>query len=372
MWCDLTHSIMWVNLMENHDSGENVARHLAAPGLANALESGRFKQFLDQMPVAIAVSELAPPEVITYVNFEFETLTGLGADAIQGKSWGVLPGIASRDGDATRLGDAVRDDAEYIGAFTIENGGVAVELDAWSNTIEDDGGTPSFRLLALATVADHRRETDAAQADSLRAKDPLLLELQHRVKNNLQMITALIRMEARNARDEAEGERFERLQGRITALSHLYTLLSDEGGGDSVDLGVYISQVASSVIQAHAVEGIRLEIAVDTWPVSINVAMPTGLVVNELLTNALKHAFADRPGGTISLTCLVDGSGCRVTVADDGIGLAPGTSWPSTGKLGALIVQSLRLNAGATIEIHSTPGKGVRAEIFFARAAAVP
>ena len=59
-------------------------------------------------------------------------------------------------------------------------------------------------------------------------------------------------------------------------------------------------------MRAHAVEGIRLDLKVDTWPVSINVAMPAGLVVNELLTNALKHAFAGRDGGTITLHSLVD------------------------------------------------------------------
>lgn len=69
---------------------------------------------------------------------------------------------------------------------------------------------------------------------------------------------------------------------------------------------------------AHASEGIRLDLKVDTWPVSINVAMPTGLVVNELLTNALKHAFTGRDGGTITLHSLVDEKGCCVVVADNG------------------------------------------------------
>jgi two-component sensor histidine kinase len=110
---------------------------------------------------------------------------------------------------------------------------------------------------------------------------------------------------------------------------------------------------------------------IDTWPVSINVAMPTGLVVNELLTNALKHAFQGRAGGTISLTSLVDDSGCRVTISDDGVGLPPGLTWPQPGRLGALIAQSLRQNAGARFQVESEPGKGVQVEIFFARAAAV-
>ena len=82
---------------------------------------------------------------------------------------------------------------------------------------------------------------------------------------------------------------------------------------------------------SHAVEGIRLDLRVDTYPVSINVAMPTGLVVNELLTNSLKHAFRGRDGGTITLHSVVDGNGCRVMVADDGVGSPQARRGPSAG-----------------------------------------
>ena len=113
-------------------------------------------------------------------------------------------------------------------------------------------------------------------------------------------------------------------------------------------------------MRAHAVEGIRLDLKVDAYPVSVNVAMPAGLVVNELLTNALKHAFVGRDSGTITLHSLVDGNGCRVVVTDDGVGLPDGAEWPKRGKLGALIVESLRENAKAGLEVESAPGQGTR------------
>ena len=109
---------------------------------------------------------------------------------------------------------------------------------------------------------------------------------------------------------------------------------------------------------------------VDTYPVSINVAMPTGLVVNELLTNSLKHAFQGREGGTITLHSVVNGDGCRVTVADDGVGLPEGETWPKPGKLGALIARSLTENAKAEFNVTSSPGEGTRVTIVFRRSAA--
>ena len=165
---------------------------------------------------------------------------------------------------------------------------------------------------------------------------------------------------------------FDRLAGRIEAIQLVYKLLSTHGHEDEIDLGVYLSEIASSVMRACAIEGIRLNLQVDTYPVSVNVAMPIGLVVNELLTNALKHAFVGRDGGTITLHNLSNGDGCRILVADNGAGLPEGVEWPKRGKLGALIVRSLRENARATLDVESSPGQGLRVTIVFTRAAAAP
>lgn len=358
--------------MEENIGPEEIQDLMATPALADALESDRFRQFLDHVPVAIAVSELRPSERITYCNLEFERLTGLAASDIEGKDWSMLPGVAKPRHDDTLLSEAVQSSEEYLGTFTIENDGARIDVDAWSNTIENEDGAPIFRLVALAGCGQSTRSADMQHAQLLRDKDGLLLELQHRVKNNLQMITALIRMEARNLGDSEAGARFDNLAGRINSLAILYDLLSGVGAEDAVDLGVYLSQVASSVMQAHAQEGVRLVLEVDTWAVSINVAMPAGLVVNELMTNALKHAFVDRDGGIITLSSLVDDAGCHVVVSDNGAGLPDGMVWPKPGKLSAVIVQSLRQNAKAEIDVLSGPNEGMRVSIFFARKAAAP
>jgi two-component sensor histidine kinase len=99
--------------------------------------------------------------------------------------------------------------------------------------------------------------------------------------------------------------------------------------------------------------------------------MPTGLVVNELLTNSLKHAFPGREGGTITLHSVVDGDRCTVVVADDGVGLPDGETWPKRGRLGALIAESLRQNAHAHFDVTSAPATGTTVSISFDRSAAV-
>jgi two-component sensor histidine kinase len=122
-------------------------------------------------------------------------------------------------------------------------------------------------------------------------------------------------------------------------------------------------------MRSYAVDGIRLDLKVDHAPVSVNVAMPIGLIVNELLTNAFKYAFVGRESGTITLRCLHENeTDYGIMVADDGLGLPEGMSWPVPGKLSALIVQTLRENAESTdIVVDSAPGSGTRVTICFVR-----
>ena len=342
-----------------------IADLLETPDLASALESDRFKQFLDQAPVAVAVSELRQPtERVIYANLKFEELIGHANSDLLGQGWEMLPGEAVGPDLLPSLSRAVAEGRDYIGSFSLSRGNDPVTVDAWSNLIEGDDGEPAFRLVALVEVARRDGSVMDDLQDKVREKDTQLRELQHRVKNNLQMITALIRIEARGVSDMSTGEGFDRLAGRVEALGLLYHALAGSGADDAVDLGVYLSEIASAVMRAHAIEGIRLDMQLDTWPVSIDVAMPTGLVVNELLTNALKHAFHGE-GGTIRLHCTTEGQGCRVVIADDGVGLPEGVDWPKPGKLSSLIVRSLLQNANARLDVRSAPGEGMEVTIRF-------
>jgi PAS domain S-box-containing protein len=349
---------------------EQVEKLLETPDLAGALESEQFKKFLDQVPIAICVSELPHRETIVYANPEFERLSGMVASTLSRQNWDMLKGEGLGKEKERSIGKAIVEDRDCVGTFKMARTGLeAAIVDVYSNVIEDDDGEPCFRLVALVDVTAHEQVDREALENRIRDKDTLLRELQHRVKNNLQMITALIRLETRNGL-VPDKRSFERLAGRVDALAILYQTLSNEDDNEQIDLGVYISQVASAAMKAHAAEGIRLDMKVDTYPVSINVAMPTGLVVNELLTNALKHAFTGRDGGTITLHSVVSGDGCLVTVADDGVGLPDGESWPKRGKLGALIAQSLKDNAKADLKVVTSPETGTRVTIFFRRSAA--
>ncbi len=350
----------------------SVAPGSIGPALADETDSNRFERYFEQIPLAVVVSAMTAPECVIYANPAFEALSGQSRAEVEGQPWSSLRGAPRDGGSGLALAEAVVASSDLIGTFHLARPDQSVAVvDVFSNVIVDDDDGPTFRLAALVDVGG--RDSEKLQEFELliREKDTRLLEMQHRVKNNLQMITALIRIEARKAQGQLETGPFDRLAGRINAIQLVYKLLSDSGTGDEIDLGAYLSEIASSVMLSSAVEGIRLELKVDSFPVSVNVALPTGMVVNELLTNALKHAFVDRDGGTITVQSLLDERGCEVVVADDGVGLPEDVTWPKRGKLGALIVQSLRQNAKADIAVESKPGEGLRVRIAFPRKALV-
>ena len=342
-------------------SSDHLEDLLASQELAEAFEQEAFKHFLDNLPIAIIISkQVADEQRITYANLAFEKLTGIPAHQAFGKGWSILDGYSQDGNPAQTLAQAILSGEDYLGCFVLRQAGeLAPRIEVSTTVVQREGEPASFRLAALVDISQRDHTIRQEFEKTLRDRDLLLKELQHRVKNSLQIITALIRIEARSVGD-VEKARFNSMAARIEALGILYHSLSTAPTPREIDLGSYLSQLASAVLRSHAEDGVQLELKVENCPTTINVAMPVGLVVNEAMTNALKHAFKDRKEGTISLHCLRHDDGYAIEITDDGIGLAAGETWPQPGKISALIVQSLHENTNALVEVESQPGVGTR------------
>ena len=348
-------------------TSEQVSELLSSPEMAKLAESDEFRRFLDHLPIAVVIAE--EQQRIVYANVAFETLTGEPAAGIDGKNWSILDSFVHEDEPAITLGQAVATGEDFLGTFRLASAqeeGKPVLAQAYASVIEGEDGRESYRIAALVDVTARERSQRDEFEKQIRDKDMLLKELQHRVKNNLQLITALIRLESRAAQ-RGDNVDLDRLAGRVDTLSLLYQALSTDHWGPVVDLGPYLSEIASASVRAHATSGISLDLKMTYCPVSINVAMPAGLLVNELLMNSFKYAFRGREQGTISLECRCEGEEhYRIVYSDDGVGLPEDQSWPARGKLGALILQTLRENTRQmNFVMDSAPGEGMRATIEF-------
>jgi two-component sensor histidine kinase len=345
---------------EGMPPSQQVDQLLSSSRLVRAIENDRYKHLLDHMPVAVAISRgSGDDQQIVYINKAFELLTSMASADVEGQNWLCLDGFVEEENPARTLGQAIRDDEDFIGVFRpagpIDR---LVIVQAYASVIESDDGIENFRIAALVDVGGRERAQIEQFENQIRDRDMLMRELQHRVKNNLQLITALVRLEARSA-VEGESVALSRLASRIDALAVLYRTLSAENASDDIDLGQYLSEIATAVMKASAVPGIGIDLQVGWCPLSINVAMPAGLLVNEMLTNALKYAFIGRSGGQIKLICRCENGNVTVVVSDDGIGLGENQQWPSPRKLGALILQTLKENAkNVVFRAESIRGQG--------------
>jgi len=333
--------------------------------LTRAVETEEFRRFLDHIPIAIVVSKFfRGDQRICYANKAFETLTGQAIADCSGRGWSIFAAFKDENDAKVTLHQAMLKGGEFLGTFRTDQPKPLV-VEAYSGLIENEDGTENYRIAALIDVTDRARAEREEYTRQIRDKDVLLKELQHRVKNNLQLVVALIRLEARNER-RGDKVNLAILAGRIESLQLLYQALSTDAPGEEIDLGHYLGQIAAAVMNTYAVDGIRLDLKMDHAPVSINIALSVGLVVNELLTNSFKHAFGGRGDGVITMECLrMDEDRYRVVVADDGVGLPGDVVWPVPGKIGALIVQTLRENTRTDLSVETAPDKGVRVTISF-------
>jgi PAS domain S-box-containing protein len=332
----------------------------------DSIETGELRRFLDRVCIAIVVFKaLASDQRIVYANGMFERLVGQSQQELRGRGWSIWDSVKHEDTPELNLGSALIDGEDFVGTFKLEGKPQPTLVEVYTTVIEQEDGTPDYRIVALIDVSQRERAQREEFARRLREKETLLLELQHRVKNNLQIVTALIRLESRTAR-QGEAVNLEKLAGRIEALKLLYQDISADGPGQAIDLGHYISEIATALINAYAVDGIRLDLKVERTPASINVAMPVGLLVNELVTNAFKYAFTGRQKGTISVRCLQSSeANYQVVVADDGVGLPEGMSWPAPGKIGALVLQTLKENADTVVNVETARERGTTVVISF-------
>jgi PAS domain S-box-containing protein len=202
--------------------------------LTQAVETEEFRLFLDHIPIAIAISKLRGGDHrIVYANKAYEALIGQACADIRGRGWSVLDSFRLEDQPHLAFGDALPKCDDFVGSFKREQPKLTL-VEAYSGVIENEDAGKVYQIVALIDVTEREKAQREEFARQLRDKDLLLKELQHRVKNNLQLITALIRLDARN-QPSRDRTKLDRLAGRIEALQLLYRDLRIEGLGQAVD-----------------------------------------------------------------------------------------------------------------------------------------
>ena len=221
----------------------------------------------------------------------------------------------------------------------------------------DDGDTSRVRLLLAVTDVTEARAAARLNADLIREKDILLQEIQHRVANSLQIIASVLMQSARRVQSEEARGHLQNAHHRVMSIASLQRQLSSSPGG-MIELRTYLTQLCLSLGASMIADPNRLEIQVkvDDSAVEADVSVSLGLIVTELVINALKHAFPDDRSGKILIDYRAEGGDWTLRVVDDGVGMPTGSKAPKAG-LGTGIVEALTKNLGSEIEL-SDAGPG--------------
>jgi two-component sensor histidine kinase len=210
----------------------------------------------------------------------------------------------------------------------------------------------------VARVGTHLRLA-RARAEVLAQRETLLKEIHHRVKNNLEVVDSLLQLQADALSDPRLRAALAEASTRVHAIAEVHRLLHGAGDLARVDMKAYAEVLSASLTTLFAVDPERVRVSFDAQsvPIDLRRAVPAGLVLNELVSNALKHAFPNGRKGSISVRLVAEEGRVELAVRDDGVGLPD--PLPS-GTLGLKLVRVLVEQLGGTVAFESASGTTVR------------
>lgn len=225
-----------------------------------------------------------------------------------------------------------------------------------SATSERDEAGQVRQSLAVLIDVTAKKKADTALLASLREKEVLLKEVHHRVKNNLQVITSLLSLQAQRV-DPASAAILIDAQNRVRAMAQVHERLYLSPDLARVEFGAYLEELLLELRRALHRPGVEVVGRAPGLQLSVETAIPCGLIINELVGNALKHAFPEGRVGKVLVELVSDGAALVLTVEDDGVGAADPRG---RGTMGWRLVERLAGQLGGAVELRSPPGTRVR------------
>lgn len=331
---------------------------------ALAASEGICKKVVMFAPSAIAISSLEDGRFLD-VNKEFETISGYERDELIGRSSLDL-GIWADAGQRRDVVDLVKSGGQAVNVMVLLR-----TKDGEIKEVRYDGQGIDIAGVAclLSGFIDmtSRIQAEKTIQHDLEEKEVLLRELYHRTKNNMQLIISLLNLQGSASGDPALLFAFSEMKNRVYSMALAHDELYHAHDLSSIEPGAYIDNLVSELMGTYRISPAQVTVTkdVDKIKIPIDLAIPYGMVLNELLSNAFKYAFLDGRAGTVAISLHQIKTGIlEMEVSDDGIGVAPGFDLAKDGLMGLQLVLELAKNQlGGSVEFNFT--RGVRCTIRF-------
>jgi two-component sensor histidine kinase len=326
-----------------------------------------FQTLLDVLPVGIAVAEDPECEYV-WANPWLSNLLGVAPGenlAADSRPAATVSYRLSRDGRelsaaerpmqyATAHGEAVRD----VEIDLLYDDGRSVRLLGYASPLFDEAGQVRGCIGTYVDITEPRR-MEAQLRAALHEKEILLREIHHRVKNNLQVVSSLLDLQAEVVEDPRVRAICEESQHRIQAMALIHESLYQSDELTHIDAAAYVQSLSQRLFDASYPPGSGINLVLEAEPVMLSpqTAIPCGLILNELLVNALKYAFPDNQAGTIHVALRQEASArCVLSVRDTGVGFPEDLDFRATESLGLQLVCLLTEQLGGTIDLEREGG----------------
>ena len=322
---------------------------------ALAKSEARFRKVVEAAPNAMVM--VRDTGHIEMVNAQAELVFGYPRAELLGQPIDMLVPERFRKHHPTLRGAFFGDPkSRPMGAgrdlYGLRKDGSEFPVEIGLNPIETEDGT--MVLSAIVDISDRKSREGRIQA-ALKEKEILLGEVHHRVKNNLQIIHSLLYLQSAKIKDESLSKLLKESQNRIKSMALIHQTLYESKDFARVDFGLFLDTLVPTLVGSYSTDPSLINLSVNAVDVSIpiNAAIPCGLIVNELISNALKHAFPDGQTGRIDVNLTNEAPHTVVlSVSDDGIGVSDDFDPERPTTLGLQLVWLLADQLGAEITLN--------------------
>ncbi|HKQ12678.1 MAG TPA: PAS domain S-box protein [Steroidobacteraceae bacterium] len=345
----------------------SITRDIGERLAAERLVHGVLEAAPDAMIVVDESGSIALANTMAVLMFGYtkEGLVGAGIDQLIPESSRAAHAAYRQSYIEQPRARAMGDGRELLG---LRRDGSVFPVEISLNALESGG-----RMLVVSSVRDitARRAADQRLQASLQEKELLLKEIHHRVKNNLQVVASMLTLQAELASDADAKSMLEACRQRVASMALVHEKLYGAADLRRMDLRELIRDIAAMLIGGCGGISLQMQPRGEPIVVDIETAFPVSLIANELITNAIKHAFAGRNHGTITIDVDRSASGrARLQVADDGVGGVTPQTFESSGNLGSTIVRRLVRQIGGALAVEAGPGARISITFPLSRTAA--
>lgn len=322
----------------------------------------KYRAIYDQAYIGIAQVDL--DGYFLNVNQQWCEISGYSDEELKGAHFNSLTAPEYREMGETFREElkAKRKDRVSFEKQNIHKDGSRIDLNVTVATVKDREGEPDYFVSVFEDITERKRN-EQELVRSLREKEVLLREVHHRVKNNLQVISSILNLQTNFVDDENTLQILRESQNRIGSMSFIHESLYRTDEFASIDLAQYVKELSTNLHRSYYKNGddIQLEHELENVDLDLDQAIPCGLIINELLSNALKYAFPEGQEGKVHIGVheeeKEDGNmEVKIRIADNGVGLPEGYEIGESDSLGLQLVSSLLEQIGGEIRLKRDNG----------------